>query len=87
MTMTKARNTLITVEAALAGVAGLTAIVSVFWRNWLEVLFRWDPDRHNGTAEILIIVGLASFALLLGCAARWQTLRWSRPAALPAGSV
>jgi uncharacterized membrane protein HdeD (DUF308 family) len=82
-TMSKARRRLIAMEAGLAGLAGILAIISIFWRDWLEVVFHWDPDHHNGSAELLIIVGLAVLSLLLGIVARWHTVRWRRAAAAP----
>lgn len=78
--MNKMRKRLIAVETTLAGLAGLLAVVSMFWRDWLEILFRADADHHTGTAELLIIVGLAVMSVLLGCAARWQAVRWRRAA-------
>jgi hypothetical protein len=85
--MSRLRKRLIAVEAVLASLAGLMAIVSIFWRDWLEALFRWDPDHHSGTAELLIIAGLAAASLLLGAAARWQAVRWTRAAALRAAAL
>jgi hypothetical protein len=83
--MSLMRKRLIAVEAVLASFAGLLAIVSVFWRDWIEILFHWDPDHHNGSAELLTMVSLAALCLLLGSAARWQTLRWRRAASISAG--
>ena len=79
--MDKIRKRLIAAEIALAGLTGLLAVVSIFWRDWLEILFHADPDHHSGTTELLFIVGLAMLSVLLGCAARWQVVRWRRAAA------
>lgn len=79
--MNKMRKRLIAVETALAGLAGLLAIVSIFWRDWIEILFQTDPDHHSGTTELVLIVGLAALSVLLGCAARWQAVRWRKAAA------
>jgi len=65
-TMSRMRKSLIAVEAALAGFAGILAIISIFQRYWIEILLQWDPDHHNGSAELLTIVSLASLSLLLG---------------------
>jgi hypothetical protein len=78
MTMiSKRRKRLVAVEISMAGLSGVLAGVTIFWRDWLELLFHWDPDHHSGTAEFLLIVGLAALSLVLGCAARWQTVRWT----------
>ncbi len=82
--MSMLRKRLVAAEAVLASLAGLMAIVSIFWRSWIEAVFGWDPDHHSGAAELLIIAGLAAVSLVLGAAARWQTVRWKRAAALPA---
>ena len=79
--MSKTRKRLIAVETVLAGLAGMLAALTIFWRDWIEILFGWDPDHHSGTAELLIIAGLACVGLLLGFVARWQTVRWRRVAA------
>ncbi|HYK31947.1 MAG TPA: hypothetical protein VEV63_08295 [Streptosporangiaceae bacterium] len=79
--MNKIRKRLIAAETALAGLAGLLAVVSIFWRDWMEILFHVDPDHHSGTTELLFIAGLALLSVLLGCAARWQVVRWRRAAA------
>jgi hypothetical protein len=83
--MRKTQKRLIAAEAAAASLAGLLAILSVFCRDWIEILFQWDPDHHNGGAELVIIVGLASLSVLLGSSAGWQTVRWRRAAAMSAG--
>jgi tetrahydromethanopterin S-methyltransferase subunit E len=78
--MSKTRRRLIAAETVAAVLAGLLAAVTVFWRDWLEILFRVDPDHHSGAAELVIVAGLASLSLLLAVAARWQAVRWTRPA-------
>jgi hypothetical protein len=80
-TMSNRQKRLIAAEAVLASVAGTLAVVTVFWRDWIEFLFGWDPDHHNGSAELAIIIGLACIAVVLGITARWQAVRWRRAAA------
>ena len=77
----KMRKRLIAVETALAGLSGFLAIISIFWRDWLEVIFHADPDHHSGTTELALIASLAAASVLLGCAARWQVVRWRKAAA------
>jgi hypothetical protein len=79
--MNKMRKRLIVAETAVAGLVGLLALSTIFWRDWLEVLFGWDPDHHSGTAELALIAALAVTSLLLGCIARWQVVRWRRASA------
>jgi len=63
-------------EAAVALCAGILGILTVFWRDWIEVLTGWDPDQHNGTAEWVVVAGLLAVAVAMGLVARrhWRLL-------------
>ena len=63
-------------EASLACLFGLVAVLTVFWRDWIEALTGFDPDHHNGSLESAIVGGLAAAAILVGLAARTE---WRRP--------
>jgi len=64
-------------ETLLAGIAGVLALVTIFWHDWIEALTGWDPDQHNGSFEIVIIVMLALVSLAVGLLARssWRRYR------------
>jgi H+/Cl- antiporter ClcA len=62
------------VESAVAAVAGALALLTLFWRDWIESLTGWDPDHHNGSAEWLIVFVLLAVALAMG-AASWRHWR------------
>jgi hypothetical protein len=81
--MSGRQRKLIATEAVLAGVAGLLAVLTLVWSDWIEIVFRWDPDQHSGGAELAIVVVLACLSLISGATARWQAVRWSRVAAAP----
>jgi uncharacterized protein involved in cysteine biosynthesis len=72
----KASKVLVWLEINIALVAGALGIVTIFWRDWIETLTGWDPDHHNGSAELLIVVGLLTFAAVAGLLARrhWRLL-------------
>jgi hypothetical protein len=38
-------------EAVLAWLSGFLAVLTLFWRNWIEAVTRTDPDRRNGSLE------------------------------------
>jgi len=57
-------------EAVAAVCAGFLGILTIFGRDWIEALTGWDPDRHNGTMEWLVVVGLLAVAAAMGIAAR-----------------
>ena len=63
-------------ETAIALLAGLLGVVTIFWHDWIEALTGWDPDQHNGAAEWLIVVGLIAVAAAMGIVARrhWRLL-------------
>ncbi len=73
-------RTIAYVESVAAVVAGALAVLTIFWRDWIEGLTGWDPDHHDGSFEVVIIVGLALVSLLVALAARSS---WRRIA--PAG--
>ena len=67
------------VEAGLAGLCALLAILTLFTRDWIEALTGFDPDNHNGSFEWMIVAALALVCILLSIAARadWRRLRSS----------
>ena len=66
-------------EATIASLCGFLAVLTLFWRDWIEALTGFDPDHHNGSFEWLIVAGLFAVCVLLGAAARGEWRR-SRPA-------
>lgn len=46
----------------LAVFCGGLAVLLIFWPDWIEGLTGYDPDRHDGTVEWLIVVALLSTA-------------------------
>jgi hypothetical protein len=64
-------------EAAAAALFGVMGVVTIFWRDWIEAIFGWDPDHHNGSFEWFIVAALLIAAVLLGFLARrsYRSLR------------
>jgi hypothetical protein len=58
------------IEAGLAAVAGMLAVVTLVWRDWIEALTGLDPDRHDGSLEWLIVAVLTVSAVVLAQLAR-----------------
>ncbi len=63
-------------EALLASLCGLLAVLTLFWRDWIEALTGFDPDHHNGAFEWAIVAALAVAAIVAGLVARAE---WRRP--------
>jgi hypothetical protein len=57
---------LIRIEAALAVLSAALGLLTLFWRDWIEILTGWDPDHHSGGAEIGLV--LALFVMSVTCA-------------------
>ena len=75
MTGTRAVRNRFWVETALGSVAGILAVVTVFYREWMEMLFGVDPDGGSGALEWTIVAVLAAFAVALGLVARSELRR------------
>jgi undecaprenyl pyrophosphate phosphatase UppP len=63
-------------ETAVALLAGVLGIVTIFWHDWIEILTGWDPDQHNGSVEWILVVALLAVAVAAGLTARrhWRLL-------------
>jgi len=66
-------------ESILGSITGVVAVVTVFWHDWIEVVFGVDPDKGNGLAEWLVVLILLISTVALAAGAR---LEWRRAAQL-----
>jgi hypothetical protein len=62
-------------ESILGLITGILAVVTLFWHNWIEVIFTVDPDEGSGLAEWLLVLLLLLVTATLAVAAR---LEWRR---------
>jgi hypothetical protein len=65
-------------EAGLGSLCGFLAILTLFWRDWIEAMSGFDPDRHSGSLEWAVVAGLLLACVFVGLAARSE---WRRPRA------
>ena len=65
------------IEMGASGGSGVLAVVTLFWRDWIEVT-GWDPDRHSGALEWMVVVALALVSVSMAVMAR---VEWRREVA------
>jgi hypothetical protein len=65
------------IEAFLASATGVLAIVTLFSHDWIETLFRVDPDKGNGSTEwlIVLILVIVSVTMTVGARVEWRRAR------------
>ena len=67
------------IETALAALIGALSVLTLVWRDWLEV---WgvDPDHHDGSVEWLIVAALFAVSAALAVSARreWRLAALAR---------
>jgi hypothetical protein len=61
-------------ETTLASVSGSLGLMTVFWRDWIEALTGFDPDRHSGSLEWAVVAALLALGVSVGAAARAEWL-------------
>jgi hypothetical protein len=66
------------VEAALFVVSFALLIVTVVWRDWIELVFGVDPDHRDGSLEYLMVLGLLVVASTTFAIARRERRRIDR---------
>jgi hypothetical protein len=60
----------------LACASALLLVLTLVWKDWIEIVFRVDPDHGSGRAE-WVIVGVASAAtVIFAICAR---IEWRQP--------
>ena len=63
------------VELGLATVTATLFVITLLWRDWIEIVFRVDPDNGSGALEWLIVGALLAVTVALFVMAR---LEWRR---------
>ena len=62
-------------EAILASLCGFLAVLTLFWRDWIEGLTGFDPDHRNGSFEWAIVAGLLLLCVVWAIVARAELHR------------
>jgi hypothetical protein len=60
------------VESTLASLSGFLVLLTAVWHDWVEGIFGFDPDRHNGGFEWELAIACCVLTVLFGLLARSQ---------------
>ena len=71
------------VELVLSVLALILAVVTLVWNDWIELVFKIDPDSGNGSLEKAIVVVLIVAAIICGWLARTEWRRMHTAAGVP----
>jgi len=58
------------VQMTLATVSALLFVVTLVWHDWIEIIFRVDPDHGSGWLEWVIVTATAMLTVALSVGAR-----------------
>jgi hypothetical protein len=72
--MKKATTWRFWLEAGLATVSGFLLVLTLIWRNWIEILFGVELDYGDGSLEwvIVSVLLLATIFLFLLARSEWH---------------
>lgn len=62
----------LSLAVALPGLCALLLVLTLFWKEWVETVLRFDPDRHSGSFEWLLVAGLIGLTVSLSAFAHLQ---------------
>ena len=62
-------------EMMLSIASAILGLVTLVWHDWIEIVFGFDPDHHNGAVEWIVVFVLLAAAVLFGIAARRERHR------------
>jgi hypothetical protein len=61
-------------EAGFGGISGLLFVITLIWRDWVEIAFQIDPDQGSGALEwaIVVVLGLVTLSLTALAGVQWR---------------
>jgi hypothetical protein len=64
-------------ETGIAIITGILFVITLIRNNWIEIVFRVDPDNNNGTFEWLIVgvLLLVTITLFILASYEWRRAR------------
>jgi hypothetical protein len=65
------------VELGLGLASTLFAVITLAWKDWVEIVFKVDPDHHSGSLEWTIVAVAVAVTVIALAAAR---VEWRKAA-------
>ena len=65
------------VEAGLGLASLVFALLTLAWKDWIEIVFKVDPDHHSGSLEWVIVAAAVAVTVITFAAAR---IEWRKAA-------
>jgi hypothetical protein len=64
-------------DAAMAVVSSFVLVLTLAWRDWIEIVFRVDPDDHSGSLESLVVMvcAVATITFIVLAHHEWRRIR------------
>lgn len=64
-------------EMGISVVTLLLAVITAAWQNWIEIVFRVDPDHGSGSLEWAIVIGCVVLCVVSSLVAlgEWRKAR------------
>jgi hypothetical protein len=75
------RRVRIVIEQVLALATAALAVLTIFWPDWIERIFGWDPDESSGAFEVALVVGLFVVSVAFFVVSRIEGRRTTSPTA------
>ncbi len=70
--MRKALRGCFWLETAIALVTAILFVITLIWRDWIEIVFNVDPDQRSGSLEWLIVGVLLALMIIFSLLARYE---------------
>lgn len=58
------------IETALSVVSAALLLLTLLWKEWIEIVFRVDPDGGSGALEWAIVAAMLALTVAFGALAR-----------------
>ncbi len=65
------------IESVMAATSFVFAVLTLVWKDWIEIVFRIDPDRHSGSLEMSIALAAIAVTIAFAILARVEWRRHS----------